>query len=319
MTVVANAQIQKMVIVEEFTGTGCGWCPRGLAGMDLLKATYEDKCIGIALHQYNSSDPMYITKYASHNMTGAPSCTVDRSEIVDPYLGGNGESSILQTIDRYVEHETHAYVESISAVYQDENQKKVDITASINFDTAGDYSVEFVLTGDSITAEGNAWLQSNYYASQNPSGDPLIDQFCKDGEFGQSSFYWPFNDVALTSSCNSNHENQAEPLAPAEAGVAQQTSYTLSLPTKTQILKAMRKDLIFAIVLIIDNTTGHVANAARVHVVNQEEANGIIASSTIKDVTPIAFYNIDGKAISTPQKGINIVKMSDGTTRKIMY
>ncbi|MBQ9670338.1 MAG: leucine-rich repeat protein [Prevotella sp.] len=29
-------------------------------------------------------------------------------------------------------------------------------------------------------------------------------------------------------------------------------------------------------------------------------------------------YNVSGQRISTPQKGLNIVKMSDGTTRKIM-
>ena len=29
-------------------------------------------------------------------------------------------------------------------------------------------------------------------------------------------------------------------------------------------------------------------------------------------------YNVSGQRISSPQKGLNIVKMSDGTTRKIM-
>ena len=29
-------------------------------------------------------------------------------------------------------------------------------------------------------------------------------------------------------------------------------------------------------------------------------------------------YNVSGQRISSPQKGLNIVKMSDGTTRKVM-
>ena len=29
-------------------------------------------------------------------------------------------------------------------------------------------------------------------------------------------------------------------------------------------------------------------------------------------------YNVGGQRISSPQKGLNIVKMSDGTTRKVM-
>ena len=37
-------------------------------------------------------------------------------------------------------------------------------------------------------------------------------------------------------------------------------------------------------------------------------------------VTPLAetYYSIDGKKLSAPQEGLNIVKMSDGTTRKII-
>ena len=314
----ANAQIQRMVVVEEFTGTGCGWCPRGLAGMDWLKATYEDKCIGIALHQYNSSDPTYITKYASLPFQGAPQCMINRMILADPYYGREGtDNFISQAVDYYATFETHAYVESISAAYQDENMKKVDITASVNFDADGDYSVAFVLTGDSLTGESSAWKQSNYYTSNAPSGDPLIDQFCNGGEYGQSQFYWKFNDVALAASYNANGENLADALQPAQAGVSQSVSYTLGLPTKTQMLKAMRKDLISAIVLIIDNENGYIVNAARVQVPVMEDPTAI--SATSKEATAVAFYNAEGKVVSAPQKGLNIVKMSDGSIKKVMY
>ena len=30
------------------------------------------------------------------------------------------------------------------------------------------------------------------------------------------------------------------------------------------------------------------------------------------------YHTIDGKQLSTPQRGLNIVKMSDGTTRKVI-
>ena len=32
----------------------------------------------------------------------------------------------------------------------------------------------------------------------------------------------------------------------------------------------------------------------------------------------VARYTIDGKRISAPQKGINIIRMSDGSTRKVV-
>lgn len=37
-----------------------------------------------------------------------------------------------------------------------------------------------------------------------------------------------------------------------------------------------------------------------------------------KPVTVVACYDINGKQLSAPQKGLNIIKMSDGTTRKVV-
>lgn len=47
------------------------------------------------------------------------------------------------------------------------------------------------------------------------------------------------------------------------------------------------------------------------------ETTGI---STVKDtpIVPVMWFDLTGRQLSAPQKGINIVKMSDGSTRKIM-
>jgi hypothetical protein len=37
-----------------------------------------------------------------------------------------------------------------------------------------------------------------------------------------------------------------------------------------------------------------------------------------KSVTVVACYDLNGKRLSQPQKGLNILKMSDGTTRKVV-
>lgn len=44
--------------------------------------------------------------------------------------------------------------------------------------------------------------------------------------------------------------------------------------------------------------------------------NAIAAESSA--ATPVAFYSIDGKQVKTPAKGINIIRMSDGSSRKVM-
>lgn len=47
-------------VIEEFTGTWCGWCPVGFVGLQSIHDTYGDKVVLIAVHD---SDPMTISDY----------------------------------------------------------------------------------------------------------------------------------------------------------------------------------------------------------------------------------------------------------------
>jgi hypothetical protein len=44
---------------------------------------------------------------------------------------------------------------------------------------------------------------------------------------------------------------------------------------------------------------------------------GINAATVSGEATPVAYYNLQGVRLSAPQNGINIVRMSDGSTRKV--
>ena len=48
------------------------------------------------------------------------------------------------------------------------------------------------------------------------------------------------------------------------------------------------------------------------------QATGIIGTQTSADIREIARFTIDGKRINQPQRGINIVKYSDGTVKKVI-
>ena len=41
-------------------------------------------------------------------------------------------------------------------------------------------------------------------------------------------------------------------------------------------------------------------------------------SSKTTQAHPVAYYGVDGKQLSTPSAGLNIVKYSDGTVKKVM-
>ena len=50
----------------------------------------------------------------------------------------------------------------------------------------------------------------------------------------------------------------------------------------------------------------------------EQEVNAVESVETDVQVEETERYNVSGQRISTPQKGLNVVKMSDGTTRKVM-
>lgn len=54
------------------------------------------------------------------------------------------------------------------------------------------------------------------------------------------------------------------------------------------------------------------------YVIDTEITTGIEKPATATNATPEAFYTIDGKRLDRMAKGLNIVRMSDGTVRKVM-
>ena len=147
----------KRSVVEEYTGTGCGFCPRGHVGMHNMRELYGDQFVGIAMHQYNSSDPMYYTSYGL-GFQGAPSCMVNRSSgDLDPYydLPKAFMASLkeMPLIDVSVEG---AFSEDTAYVYA---------KASVESLVSGDYDIAYMLVADNLSGTTKSWKQSNYFAN----------------------------------------------------------------------------------------------------------------------------------------------------------
>lgn len=314
--------VERHTVVEEFTGTGCGYCPRGLQGMANLREAFGDRFIGIGIHQYNSDDPMYNKNYASLGFTGAPQCTIDRKELMDPYAGTS--NNILEDFERY--NAEFAPVDVVlTATWQEGtnfegDDVKVDLVANTTALIQGKYGIAFVLTADQLTSTEKAWKQSNYYSSNSASSLPEdLQKFGRGGEYGSSSFYYPFDDVLISSSYNKT-TNQIPSLGTLQADESTETAYTLSLPnTNASLLNAIKAsiDKVFGIAIVLD-AKGKVANAAKVRVVSADEA-GIMAIEKDEAATATARYTLDGKRATEAQKGFSIVRMSDGSVRKELH
>ena len=305
--VVLSKEFPRAVLVEEFTGTGCPWCPRGMVGMAKMAKTFGDKFAGVALHNYNATDPMSISYDSNLDFSGAPNCRLNRGPGMDPYYGTGDD--IADDFRKELSVLPFAGI-TLTGVY-DKATEKVTAEATIEPLVSGSFKLAYVLTADGLTGDESAWMQANNYAQfeQNRLPDDM-KPYGKGGEFGQTRFKGVFDDVAIASSFS----GAAVDLPALTENNIVTNSYTLALPTKQPLRKAIDVKKMHVIAFLLD-TKGKVVNAVKAPVKDVLGVNGVIASENIKEV---ARYTIDGRRINEPQAGINIVKMSDGTTVKIL-
>lgn len=297
----------KRSVAEQFTGTGCGNCPSGHVAMHNMHNLYGDQFIGIALHQFNASDPMYNASY-DLGFTGAPQCMVNRSSgILMPY------EQMPEVLKASLNEIALAEV-TVAGTFADEDTK-VNATASVESLVAGDYNIAFMLTADGLTGTTKSWKQSNYfckgggrYNSQASMPDDL--KFLWD--MG-SSYVETYNDVLIASSYVSSNNKATLPTLVANGTVS--SEYTMKMPTKVALKKALKLNQVYVVALLLDKKTGAIVNAGRARVTG---STGIEYVTTGTEATVVARYNVNGVQIAAPVKGINIVKMSDGTTRKVL-
>lgn len=301
----------KRSVVEEYTGTTCGYCPRGHVGMHNMRELYGDQFVGIAMHQYDSSDPMYYTSY-SLGFQGAPSCMVNRSSgDLDPYndLPKAFKASLkeMPLVDVSVEG---AFSEDTAYVYA---------KASVESLVSGDYDIAYMLIADNLSGTTSKWKQSNYFAKgtglyNSQSSMPEDLQFLWNAG---SSYAATYNDVLISSSYVSSKNKATLPTLVENGSV--NSYYTLTMPTKKALKEAIRScgNEVYVIAMVLDKKTGAIVNARKAKVADFG-TTGIENVNNSSEATVVARYNVNGVQIAAPVKGINIVKMSDGTTRKVL-
>lgn len=263
-----SRQENRLCVVEEFTGTGCGYCPRGWVGMEAVKSQKSDKAVVLALHQYNSSDPMYLSNYAEVGFSGAPQCAIDRKIYPDPYYGMDNEG-ILVDVD-YMNQYLPTVAVAVEGAFTDSTCKMIDVKATTEFLSAFDgYTLAFAITADSVSGTTSSFKQSNYFYQYSKGGDilssmPELAYFYKGGQWAKASVALTFNDVVIASSYV-NYATRVPAFGHVETGDVEERTYTLTMPTKAALVKALHYDQLFVTALVIDEK-GQIANAARARI-----------------------------------------------------
>ena len=274
---------------------------------------YGDQVVQIAVHSGNGSksDPMTISAYSDvirDYVDGYPSSITNRHWIADPSF------SSLKNVMSVVFKETVPASIELSAEWKTAEQKAVIFNTKTKFGYSEDntkFGIAFVLTEDGLTGTTSSWAQTNYYSGMSTS-QAGTDMAWWCGQ-GSSVTGVEYNHVAVAGwNLRTGGTNSVS--ATIDATEEQEYTYTGTIPS-TSLSLIQDKTRLKAIALLIDRTNGIILNAAQTTIA--EDATGIGAVSSQSEV-PAAIYSLDGRKLPSAEKGINIIRMTDGTVKKIL-
>lgn len=286
-------------VVEEFTGTWCGWCPRGIVGMDYMQETHPDRFIGIAVHASsgNAVDKFQVSNYLPFIKAYAysfPSSIVNRDPLfaLDP-TKANLESGYVDWLSQV----SHANIGLEYEVVGDSLELKATTNFSIDDDHA--YNLAFVLTEDSLVS-----TQTNYYAG---------GQYGKlDGwESKASKVKWSYTHTAIR--IDAAFGNDLASSVEAGKDYVATGKFLYIGPMKR---KQFKLNNTHAIALLFDAETGVIVNAAKVDLA--EDADGIDDAIAAPDA-PVEYYNIQGQKVANPRSGQLYIRVQGDKATKVVY
>lgn len=312
----------KNVVMEEFTGTWCGWCPRGMVAMEQLNKDFGNRFIGIAVH---NNDPMAIREYSyivESSVSSFPHGIIDRSVECDPFFGSDhrvdNEPSygIYADIEKEIGMLTPAKI-TLNSIGGDENSLEFDVVAnlSLTYDRNDNpnYRVAYVVLADSLTGDEPKWFQNNDFSlpvSTKYSGDPYLGWLTDEGQMIRGLKY---NDVAIAAYEIEN----GYPLQTDGQWNAYEEKKAGSIHVNLANNKLVQNiENVYVAALLLDSVSGVIVNAAKTKI-GIPSAVDIIPEDNYTENDIKEIYNVNGQKIDRMSKGINIVKYSNGKVKKI--
>ena len=289
-------------VIEEFTGTWCGNCPRGIVGLKNLARDFGDRCIAIAVHSSTNpngtDEPMYNSAYHDNGIvpTGIPKCKIDRVTETHPYEGTTGGThyGLSKDFAAALDVPAEAKIE-LTAKWENERRNYIVCTATTTFGLSSEtapYAVAFVILEDGLHGEGKAWAQVNYYANESPRQLPDADM----DEFYSAPYNitgMEYNHVAIASLGVKNGV-AGSIKAPIVKGEGQ-TFEGRVVMNGNKILQNPYN--LTAVAMIVNTETGAIVNATKVHV-DSFEGDGVEAvESDAAARSSQATYNLQGQRV----------------------
>lgn len=281
----------RQVVIEEITGTWCGWCPTGYSVMEMIRNNFpEGGLIPVCIHVNSAGalDPMYTSAFsqvAELGSGGVPDALLSRREDISP----QDYDEVIAAYEELIAVPALGKVDVEFAAVPDQS-KTIKITAKTEYvfdltDAADRYILAFAVTEDEV----GPYNQNNYYSGEK--GDYY------GWENKPSSVPTIYNDVARQLSRFSGIPGSVP--QSVTAGESYEFEYELKLTSKIKDL-----DHINVVAYLLDRRTGFVENAAVVKSKYFQSVSDIEIDNN--ENAPVEYFNLQGIRVNNPENGIYI-------------
>lgn len=175
-------ETEKRVLVEEGTGSWCGWCPLGIIAFEYLNETYPGRVAEVAVH---NGDSYAFPAYDQFLNLGAyPMGRVNRGDVVAPFVideelgaysltSASGQETFVDKVEEALATPADIDIRIIGSIHlaldcefppYDFIESRIELTSAL--DTDADYNLLLLVTEDRLPG-----FQSNYLAA---GSDPLF-------------------------------------------------------------------------------------------------------------------------------------------------
>ena len=294
---------QFMPLFEEFTGTWCGWCVRGIVAMNRAYEQYGDKAALIAVHNDNAMGTDDYTPIISAFCNGYPTGVANRAEPTSI-----GTNTVVDFIKNTIDNVVPAAIVA-EAHWTDEGKTAIKIDTKTTFQVrmTGNYAIAYVLIADGLTGTGSLWAQSNYYSGESDS-DPDLQYWCLQPETVTGL---AFDHVAVAA-WQPLYGVEGSVKKDIQAGVPQDYSFTADINGNSII---QDKSKLKVIAMLLDADTGEYINATQTTISDSDpyaRPKGDVNGDGAVDVADIASV-IDCMAGSTSVEKTVADVNGDGT------
>ena len=305
---------ERQTLIEEYTGTWCGYCTRGYAALEYIKENYPDFVVAA----YHNQDPMTVTTNYPANITGFPSASLNRGSVVDPYYGSQSYDTKLPIVGDILALNAvpTPWMVKVDHAWESEDVlvAKAEVANMLGFSDKN-YKIAYILVADGLSGTTRSWFQSNNYSTQRPSDDniPELNAFCRGGQYGKSSVGGLiFNDVVVSTTGIYGVDGSIPASLEAEQVVEHTLSFDLSKISSTLIPDKNKLRVIAAVV----DAHGNVLNCAKNEVDDYDRPSGV--SGVIDANAPVEYFNLNGQKVSDPSNGIFIRRQGSSASKVII-